>query len=534
MRFGGGFRMESANGLVTAGILGLIEGAVGKGEDFFVVDVDGRIHIPRESGPTDGDGTVQRKACTLDLEGFAGNSGENTRGERGGFLALAKSGDNEELFTTPTNQDVGIANRGTDASSEIDEHLIASVMAETVVDLFEVVGVNQIENDVAIAAAAGGVGGRVGANSLADVAGDGGLKVTAVASSGERIGERHLLEFFVGFCKSLTALGHSFLEAEALTLQLARAVVDKEIEREEAEKNGEAASVPALPPGRDHDERKVCRETESAASGAAGDGEVVVTGRKSGIASLAARGFIGFGFQASEAIGAADILGIAVGKSGESHTEVIVAAQSFRIALAKAIARAELRGSDHDARREFHSFVSGDGIVAGETAAGSEEQGAIVFREKAALAEVVPDQPIGAGEAKRVAVAEKFGEAVCSAGPNVTFMIGAEHVDVERGQAVCQAKVREKRIPVDEAQAAQTQSIGIAKPDFIAADGGGFHNLVLQQAIGGSKVEPMFSIKAGEAAPADRPQNAISGGCKAADALVDFRRQRNVDEVKRA
>lgn len=115
MRFGGGFGVESANGLVAAGILGLIECAVGKGEDFFVIDVHGRIHIPRESGPADGNGAVQRKARALDLEGFAGNSGENARGERGGFLALAKSGDNEELFTAPTNQDVGIANRGTDA-----------------------------------------------------------------------------------------------------------------------------------------------------------------------------------------------------------------------------------------------------------------------------------------------------------------------------------------------------------------------------------------------------------------------------------
>src|SRR5690349_18803610 len=43
----------------------------------------------------------------------------------------------------------------------------------------------------------------------------------------------------------------------------------------------------------------------------------------------------------------------------------------------------------------------------------------------------------------------------------------------------------------------------------------------------------MFSIKAGETAPADSPQNAIPGGCKAADALVDFGRERNVDEVKR-
>src|SRR5579859_5475048 len=406
-------------------------------------------------------------------------------------------------------------------------------MTEPVVDLFEVVGVDEIENDVAIAAAAGGVGGRVGANGLADVAGDGGLKETAVAGSGKRIGERHLLEFFVGFSEGLTALGHGFLEAEALALQLASAVVDEEIEREEAENNGEAASVPALPPGRDHDERKVGGETESAASGAAGDGEVVVAGRKSRIASLAARSFIGLAFQAAEAIGAADIFRIAVSKSGERHTEVIVAAQSFRIALAEALARAELRGSDHDAWREFHTFVGGDGIVAGEAAAGSEEQGAVVFGKKASFAEVVPDQPIGAGIAKCVAVAEKFGEAESTASPNVAFMIGTEHVDVERGQAVRQAKVGEKRNPVDEAQAAKTQSIGIAEPDFIAADGGGFHNFVLQQAIGGSKVEPMLSIKARETAPADSPQNAITGGCKAADALVDFRRQRNVHEVKR-
>jgi hypothetical protein len=45
---------------------------------------------------------MERKASrTFDLERFAGNSGEDSCGERGGFLALAKTGDDQKFFAAP-------------------------------------------------------------------------------------------------------------------------------------------------------------------------------------------------------------------------------------------------------------------------------------------------------------------------------------------------------------------------------------------------------------------------------------------------
>ncbi len=63
---------------------------------------------------------------------------------------------------------------------------------------------------------------------------------------------------------------------------------------------------------------------------------------------------------------------------------------------------------------------------------------------------------------------EKFREAKSASGPDVAVVIGSEHVNVERGQAVRRAIVSDVRFSIDEAQATETKSIGIMKPDFIA------------------------------------------------------------------
>ena len=120
-------------------------------------------------------------------------------------------------------------------------------------------------------------------------------------------------------------------------MELARAVVHEAVESEQAEKYGEASRVPALPPGRDHSERKLCGETESAAGGAAGDGESVIAGGKSGITSFAASSFVELGFEAGEAVGAADIFRVAIGQRGEIDQEIIVTTRGLGMALAKTI-----------------------------------------------------------------------------------------------------------------------------------------------------------------------------------------------------
>ena len=349
-----------------------------------------------------------------------------------------------------------------------------------------------------------------------------------------RIRERHLLEFFVGLREGFAAFGDGLFEPEAFALQFARTVIHEEIESEDAQKNGQAARVPALPPGRNHGEGKFRREAEGTAGGAAGDGEVVIAGRKRGIASFAAGSFIRFSFEARQPIRATDIFWVAVGESREVHVERIIAAQSLGFALADAVARAELCGGDHDLGRKLDTLVGRNGIIAREAAAGAEQQGAVPFRKKATFAKVVPDEAIGARIAQSVALAGKFGEAKGAAGPDVAFVIGPEHVDVERRKPVRQAIVSEPRFSIHEAQATETQSVGVAEPDLIAADGSGFHNFVLQQTVGRREVQPLLAIEARKAAPAHRPYNSIAAGSEPADALVDFRRQRNIHEMKRA
>src|SRR5580693_2154954 len=235
-------------------MLGPVERAVGEGDDFFIANVGGESYVPRESRPANRDGAMQRKASAFDLERFAGHGGEDAGGESGGFFAFTKTGDHQEFFAAPADQDIGITDGGADAGGEVDEHLIAGIVAEAVVDFFEMVRVYQIENDVAIAAAARGIGRGIRANRLAHIALDGGLEKAAVARGGERIGERHFLELFVRLCERFATFCDRLFETEALALQLARPVVHEVIKSEDAEKNGETARIPALPPRRDYRE----------------------------------------------------------------------------------------------------------------------------------------------------------------------------------------------------------------------------------------------------------------------------------------
>ena len=111
-------------------------------------------------------------------------------------------------------------------------------------------------------------------------------------------------------------------------------------------------------------------------------------------------------------------------------------------------------------------------------------------------------------------------------------MIGSNHVNVKRGKAIRQAIVSDLWFSVDKPQATEAQSIGITKPDFITVYGSGFHNFVLQQAIGGREVQPILAVKTRDAAPANRPHDTIGAGSEATDAALNFRRQRHIHELK--
>src|SRR5208282_4653675 len=196
-------------------------------------------------------------------------------------------------------------------------------------------------------------------------------------------------------------------------------------------------------------------------------------------------------------------------------------------------ARAELGGSNHDAGGELDAFVGGARVIACEAAAGAKEQGSIFFGKKAALAQVVPDEAIGAGEAERVAVTQKFRESKGAAGPDVAIVISSEHINVERGQPPCQAIVSDLSFTIHEAQATETKSVGVVEPDFIGTHGSGLDNFVLQQTVGSREMQPVLSVKAGYAAPANGPKDAVRARSEAADALVNFRWQRHIHELER-
>ena len=68
-------------------------------------------------------------------------------------------------------------------------------MTETIVDLLEVVGVDQVEDQVAGARV---VAVGIGAQSLTDIGFDTGGKIAAVANARQGVGERSFLEDGVG------------------------------------------------------------------------------------------------------------------------------------------------------------------------------------------------------------------------------------------------------------------------------------------------------------------------------------------------
>src|SRR5579859_51393 len=533
VRFRAGFGRERSDRLIATGVLRFVKSAVGEAQNLFVVHVNGRGYRPREGGPANRNGAVHCEPRAFYLERFAGDRGKNARGKSGGFFAFAETRDDEKFLAAPADENVGIANGGANAIGEFNEHLVARVVAEAVVDVLKVVGVDEIENDVAIATALGGIWRRVATNGLADVALNGGLEKSAIARGSERIGEGHLLELFVGEGEGFAALGDRFFQAGAFALEFASAVVREAVESEKQEQRRKSAGIPALPPRRNNGERKFGGKTESAARGAAGNGKPVVARRKCGIASFAAGGVVRVGLEAGEAIAAVHVFRVAVGQRGKLDAESVVAALSGWITLGNAFARAENSGSNDHARRQLDGFVGGSRIVTRQAAAGAEEQGAVCFSEKTGFAEVVPDETVGAGEALCTAVAQKLGEAKGASGPDIAVVIGAEHIDVERRETFGEAEVCDARFTLIESQAGQAESVIVAEPNFIAADGGGFDDVLLAQAVAGGKVEPVLAVEAREPAAANGPQHTIGAATKTADSAVNLRRHGNVHESKR-
>jgi hypothetical protein len=112
----------------------------------------------------------------------------------GGSVAVGESEDHQELFATPARDDVRRAARATEHIGDLDEDLVAGVVAELVVDRLEVVNVNQHEHEVGVGRRRARSAGRpmlsrrrggVGVDRLQDI--------TPVLETGQRISDTQAL-----------------------------------------------------------------------------------------------------------------------------------------------------------------------------------------------------------------------------------------------------------------------------------------------------------------------------------------------------
>jgi len=91
-------------------------------------------------------------------------------GENGCLAAIGTARDDEKLFAAPSNQQVGVADCGTNAPRGFNQHAVAGIVAVNVIYFFEIVQIDEVEDEVALGEVA--VFG-VGTQTLSNVALDG-------------------------------------------------------------------------------------------------------------------------------------------------------------------------------------------------------------------------------------------------------------------------------------------------------------------------------------------------------------------------
>ena len=77
-----------------------------------------------------------------------GDGRENALGQQFGFSAVGVTRDDQELFPAPAHQHIGMADGRTDAAGHFNQHFISDIVPVAVVDFFEIVGVDQVKNEI--------------------------------------------------------------------------------------------------------------------------------------------------------------------------------------------------------------------------------------------------------------------------------------------------------------------------------------------------------------------------------------------------
>jgi hypothetical protein len=102
-------------------------------------------------------------------------------------------------------------------------------MPVEVVDFFEVVGIDQVENQVAIARVRAARARPEGTQHLVDVGLDRHLEEPPVARAGKWVGERRLAQFLVRVLQLLPVPGNGQFQTSAFLLQRVGAQLKKRI-----------------------------------------------------------------------------------------------------------------------------------------------------------------------------------------------------------------------------------------------------------------------------------------------------------------
>src|SRR6202041_1288416 len=155
---------------------------------------------------------------------------------------------------------------------------------------------------------------------------------------------------------------------------------------------------------------------------------------------------------------------IAVTQRRKFHAESIVLMRSLGICLTQTILRSQMRRRNHHRRLHIAIVVGHKWIKPRQSSAGPEKQRPILFLKKSARAQIIPDQSIRTRKSQRASVVRKLRQSMLAAGPNISLMVRAKHINLEPRQSLCDSKMRHLRLAIHDLQPANSQRIAVMKP----------------------------------------------------------------------
>src|SRR5215469_1206561 len=107
-------------GAVSAHLLGALQATISEGEHFFVAYGARIREIPGKGRPSDRTSAIDALARGTKCERFVANRQQDAFGKKFGFFAIGVARDDQKFLPSPPDQDIGVADRGTDAARHLD------------------------------------------------------------------------------------------------------------------------------------------------------------------------------------------------------------------------------------------------------------------------------------------------------------------------------------------------------------------------------------------------------------------------------